>query len=52
MKHLFNDCLLGTEGSLKWKQKAAAAEVVFPETVTGEHVYVLELSVLPSLVIH
>ena len=44
--------MLGTEGSLKWKQKATAVEIIFPEYVTGKHVYVLELSVLPSLVIH
>jgi alpha-L-fucosidase len=44
--------MLGAEGSLKWKQKGTAVEVSFPQSAAGKHVFVMELSKMPSLVIN
>jgi alpha-L-fucosidase len=44
--------MLGGEGSLEWKQQGTSVEVSFPGSPVGKHVFVLELSELPSLVIN
>jgi alpha-L-fucosidase len=43
--------ILGGKGTLKWRQKNTLVELDFPDGIHGKHVYVLELSALPALVL-
>ena len=42
--------LLGGNAKLKWKQEGNNVKVFCPSNITGEHVFVLKVSELPSLI--
>jgi alpha-L-fucosidase len=43
--------LLSGNASLKWKNRDADMEISFPDDMAGAHVWVIELSELPRLVL-